>query len=244
MENKEQIEHMEQTEIAETTEFEEQLEPEYADPRKSKFIVHTYRDVAMMKSFIKFDTRVRHPRAQFNMIVLGLAFYTIAIKINGIKMPGLIICYVMGTLLIALAVFRHNMSLATMRKNPEVKENEALYYFFGRTGIRGTANGNEVKLGNYKDVYRVWEDEFNFFIGLESEDLLVIPKGDFVEGDFTEFCDFILEKTGADYRWSPATFTNKFKRIMTNLRNKMTGIDFERAADNKIANTKKNKKEK
>ncbi len=225
----------------ENKELIETLETENPDPRKSAFVVHTYRDVNLMKSFIKFDTRVRHPRVQFNMFIIGLFFYTLAWKVEGIELPGLIICYVMGTLLIALAVFRHNMSLAAMRKNPQVHENEELYYYFGNSKIRSTVDGREENLGFYKEVYKVWEDESNFFIGLESEDLLVLPKGAFEVGDFREFCDFILEKTGANYRWTPATLSNKMKDLWMKIRMKVSNVDQENAAKARIAE-KKNKK--
>ena len=219
--------HIENSEIEK-----EATKPQNIDPRKNMFVVHSFRDANMMKTFAKFYTRIKHPRAQFNMIILGIACYTAAIKIDGLKTPGLIVCYVVGTLLIALALFRHQMSLISMRNNPEIHEGEELYYFFGRTGIRATADGKEIKLGNYKDVYRVWEDEFNFFIGFESEDLIVLPKANFEEGDSTKFRDFILEKTGAKYRWTPALLSNRIKGFISGMKEQMSSINLEDAAKN------------
>lgn len=41
--------------------------PEIQDPHKKRYVVYTKRDTELMKTFIRFDNRVRHPRMGVNM---------------------------------------------------------------------------------------------------------------------------------------------------------------------------------
>ena len=82
-------------------------------------------------------------------------------------------------------------------------------------------------MGYYKDVYRVWEDERHFYIGMESEDLLILPKDSFREGDAKEFRDFILDKSGASFKWQPANPVNIVKNIWMNIQMKVAMVGQE-----------------
>lgn len=203
------------------------LEQQPVDPRKNRYVVYTRRDVAMMKTFIRFSNRVRHPRAGMNMFILGALLIALPIANKGIAMTGAIISYVMGALLLGIALFRTSISVMMMKNNPELHENEELIYQFGNSGIRVERNGKVENMGFYKTVYRVWEDEKHFYIGLDSEDLLVLPKMNFTEGDPATFRDFILEKSGAEFRWKPTQPVNIVKDKWMKLQMKMAGIGQE-----------------
>lgn len=194
------------------------------DPRKNKYVVNMKRDTKMMRTFVSFTNRVKHPRVTFNLFLIGAMLVALPLVNKQIALPGVIIGYAMGTLLLLMAFFRYDLSVMLMKGNPEVRENEIITYLFGNSGIRARHDKETESMGYYKDVYRVWEDERHFYIGLESEDLLILPKTGFEEGDQGTFLDFILEKSGADYRWQPAKFMNICKDKMKKLKMKMLEI--------------------
>lgn len=102
-------------------------------------------------------------------------------------MPGVIVSYGVGALLILTGLFRQYLTLSMMRNNPEVKENEEITYYFGNAGIRAVRDGQEENMGFYKAVYRIWEDEKTFYVGMNEDDLLILPKDRFEEGSAEDF---------------------------------------------------------
>lgn len=186
------------------------------DTRKSKYVVSTVRDKELLKTFVKFYNRVKHPRVTIYNLVVGGTLVALPIVQDGIRQPGETICYVVGTIMVLLALFRQYISVYMMKSKPETKYNARVRYLFGSTGIQLNEEGEASRLGNYKKIYRVWEDEKNFYIGMNEDDLLVLPKQDFECGDVTTFREYILDKSRAEFCWKPAKFQNVVKDKMMN----------------------------
>lgn len=205
----------------------EQQEMGMADPRKNKFVVDIRRDTDMMMTYIKFYNRVKHPRVTFNLIMTGILLAVIPILVKNLALPGVIVCYGMGVLLVLVGLFRQYLSLSMMKSDPKVKENEEITYLFGNTGVRVRQNGSVDNMGYYKTVYRIWEDEKTYYVGMNEDDLLILPKTNFGQGEQKEFKEFILEKSGADYRWVPVQLGNKFKNFLGQIRGNVTRMRIE-----------------
>ena len=195
--------------------------PEIQDPHKNRYVVYTKRDTELMKTFIRFDNRVRHPRMGVNMGVVGVLLLLMPVIVKDMGLTGKIIAVCVGTLLLSIALFRVHISVSMMRNNPEVKENEEISYLFGNSGIRAQKIDGIEDMGYYKTVYHLWEDESNYYVGLDNDDLLILPKANFEEGDTKEFRDFLLEKSGAKYTWKPAKLGNIWKNKVYQIRQKM-----------------------
>lgn len=191
------------------------------DRNKNKYIVNIVRDTAMMKTYVKFYNRVKHPRVTMNLLFAGVVLIALPIAADGIALPGVIISYVMGALLVAMALFRQNIAVYQMKADPKVKENEKLSYLFGNTKIRVENEGKIETMGGYQDVYRVWEDERTYFVGMNEDDLLILPKDAFEKGEAKAFRDYILERTGADFVWKPTGLVNICKNKWMQLQMKM-----------------------
>ena len=191
------------------------------DRNKNKYIVNIVRDTAMMKTYVKFYNRVKHPRVTMNLLFAGVVLIALPIAADGIALPGVIISYVMGALLVAMALFRQNIAVYQMKVDPKVKENEKLSYLFGNTKIRVENEGKIETMGGYQDVYRVWEDERTYFVGMNEDDLLILPKDAFEKGEAKAFRDYILERTGADFVWKPTGLVNICKNKWMQLQMKM-----------------------
>lgn len=197
------------------------------DPRRNYYTVHIRRDSAMMMKFIKFQNRISHPRVTFNLVVTGVLLALIPTLVKDLAMPGVIVSYGVGGLLILTGLFRQYLTLSMMKSNPEVKENEEITYYFGNAGIRAVRDGREENMGYYKGVYRIWEDEKTFFVGMNEDDLLILPKASFEEGNASDFKEFLLEKSGADYRWKPLGLMNRWKDFLAQTRNRITYLQME-----------------
>lgn len=203
------------------------------DPRKNYYTVQIRRDTEMMKIFINFTNRIRHPRVTFNLFVTGVLLALVPTLVKGIALPGVIISYGMGALLILMALFRQYISVYMMKNDPKVKENEEIIYLFGNSKIRAIRDGTEEDMGYYKNIYRVWEDERIYYVGMNQEDLLILPKKEFEEGEPENFREFILNKSGADYRWVPNGMMNRSKEFLKKIRGHMTQMRIDAQEQNK-----------
>jgi len=178
---------------------------------KGKYIVPVTRDEKLLKTFVKFSNQTRHPRTTVYMVTVGTMLIALPIANEGIALAGEIICYVMGALMVLMGVFRHHIGVYMLKSNPQTKLDEELTYIFGNTDVKTERNGELEKLGSYASIYRLWEDEKFFYIGINEDDLLVLPKANFEVGDVSAFRDYILEKSGATFTWQPKRVDNVIK---------------------------------
>lgn len=187
----------------------------------NEYKVSVRRDTKMMKTFVKFSNRVNHPKVSLHLFIIGAAITGIPIIDPKGKIWGIIICYTVGIFCLLMAFFRHYIAVYKMRKNPEIQVNEELTYVFGNKGVQTYKDGElERNMGGYKKIYRVWEDEKHFFVGMNEEDLLILPKNKFETGDVDMFRDFVLEKSKAEYVWQPVTPSGIIKKMLAEMRAK------------------------
>lgn len=183
--------------------------------KASKYAVAICYDDKIMETFIRFYNRVRHPRATFFLVSVGGMLFLLPFFNEAIALPGKIICYVMGPILLLLGSFRDKLSVHMMKQDPNFKYKEELVYRFGNTGVEVDRSEGTERLGNYKKIFRLFEDEKNFYMNINEEDLVVLPKNAFVEGDPDTFKEFILDKSGAKFVWKPVQIKNKVRWYMT-----------------------------
>ena len=178
---------------------------------KGKYVVPVKRDEKLLKTFVKFSNQTRHPRSWVYLVTVGAMLIALPIANKEIALAGVIICYVMGTLMVLMGVLRHHIGVYMLKSNPQTKLDEELTYIFGNTDVKTEKNGELEKLGSYASIYRLWEDEKFFYIGINEDDLVVLPKENFEFGDVSAFREFILEKSGATFTWQPKRVDNIIK---------------------------------
>ncbi|MBQ8804253.1 MAG: YcxB family protein [Tyzzerella sp.] len=199
-----------------------EIQNEELDRKMSKYVVPVKRDEKMLKTFVKFSNNVRHPRVTGYMVIVGGTLAILPFVNKEIELPGVIICHVMGTLMVLMGIFRHWIGVYMLKSNPQTQLNEELTYLFGNTGVKVEKGANIEHMGSYKKIYRVWEDEKHFYIGMNEDDLAVLPKDHFEVGDVGTFRDFILEKSRAIYTWKPTRVDNVIKQNILNFKVRMT----------------------
>ena len=209
--------------------------------KRAKYIVRVRRDKKLLKTFVKFSNRIRHPRVTVYLVTVGAMLVALPIANKDIALPGVIISYDVGALMLLFALFRHNISVSMMADNPATKLDVELTYLLGSTGIQVEEGGKIENFGNYKKIYRVWEDEKFFYLGMNEDDLLVFPKENFETGDPGTFRDFILDKSRVDFRWVPTRPDNIIKNRIAQMRWNMAKED-EEETEKKEKKEKKKKK--
>lgn len=194
---------------------------ENSDFRKGKYVVPVKRDEKLLKTFVKFSNQTRHPRTTVYLVTVGAMLIALPIANKDIALAGVIICYVMGALMVLMGVFRHHIGVYMLKSNPQTKLDEELTYIFGNTDVKTERNGELEKLGSYASIYRLWEDEKFFYIGINEDDLVVLPKTNFEVGDVSAFRDYILEKSGATFTWQPKRVDNVIKNNIAQFKRRM-----------------------
>ena len=194
---------------------------ENSDFRKGKYVVPVKRDEKLLKTFVKFSNQTRHPRTTVYLVTVGAMLIALPIANKEIALAGVIICYVMGALMVLMGVFRHHIGVYMLKSNPQTKLDEELTYIFGNTDVKTERNGELEKLGSYASIYRLWEDEKFFYIGINEDDLLVLPKTNFEVGNVSTFREYILEKSGATFTWQPKRVDNVIKNNIAQFKRRM-----------------------
>ncbi len=189
---------------------------------KAKYVAHVTRDEKLLKIFVKFSNKVKHPRTTTYMVLVGGTLTALPIVNKEIALAGVIICYVMGPLMVLMGLFRHWIGVNMLKSNPSTVLGEELTYIFGNTTVYMEKAGEMERMGSYHAIYRLWEDEKHFYIGMNEDDLLVLPKEAIEAEDLREFRDFVLEKSGCMYTWRPARLDNVVKNVVIALNAKFT----------------------
>lgn len=206
----------------ETVKAEEESYKENVDRKKSKYVVSVVRDEKVLKMFVKFSNTVKHPRTTGYMAIVGGSMFILPFINNEIALPGVIICHIVGALMVLMGLFRHRIGVYLLKSNPETKMGEEFTYLFGNTGVKLEKNGKIEHIGSYKKIYRIWEEEKIFYIGMNEDDLLVLPKTNFEVGDVSTFRDFIVEKSRCIYTWKPTRIDNVIRQNIMNFKIRMT----------------------
>ena len=211
----------------ENKELQESVETEVG--KKDKYTVHIKYSKEILKTFAKFYNSVKHPRATMFMVSVGVMLFALPFVNHDIKLPGQIICYVMGPILFLLGLFRQNISVLMMKDSDGMKLDDDIVYRFGNTGVQVEKAGKTEHMGNYKKIYRIWEDEKTFFVGMNEEDLIVLPKTAFEDGDPDTFREFILEKSRCIFTWHPRRLDHIIKWRWIQIRTRKNQEAFEEA---------------
>lgn len=165
--------------------------------------VETKRDAKMIKDFILFTYRQRFPRVTRNFLIIGLLslVFIYGGKIRAVQ----IICLVIGIFCILMAFFRHHIPIFNMkRRDPDYLEQNTLTYEFTSAGFVGFRNEEPyIKVNDYHKINHIYHDEEYYFIGVNDEDLIILPKKKFTDGDPVEFEYFINRKTSIEPVWVP-----------------------------------------
>lgn len=182
------------------------------DSKKPLYKVVTKRDTDMVKSFILFTYRQRHPNVSRNFIIIGLVSLALTYGIR-VRWVGIFLV-AQAAFCLFMGLFRHWIPISSMKKNdPDFVAGNTLTYEFYGSEIRALRNGEKfMGLKSYSKITNLCHDEKYYYLGANEEDLMILPKAAFVEGDPDSFESFIEKKAKIKAVWSPVTRTEKRKK--------------------------------
>lgn len=183
-----------------------------AGDREVLYKVETKRDSGILKAYITFTYRVYHPRVTGRMLFYGLLIFLpgFFVKIQGLK----IAFFVIGALVMLLALFRQYISLAlTKNSDPDYRSGADFAYEFTQADASFYRNGEITSfIKNYKDIVSFYYDDKYYYMGLKNKDFFILPKNRFTIGDASEFEGFIYKKSKKACRWIPDNFKDKMAK--------------------------------
>lgn len=211
---------------------------------ENKFKVVMKKNEEVLRDFILFRERANHASDKFKMIVLGIGLIVIGILAakGGNAIAGSIIG-IIGIVMVAFALFIHNIAVIRLKKADIAYKNQTeLTYIFLNSGIYVYENEELTQcIKGYARVSCLYEDEKNFYVGIDNEDLFLLPKKAFTEGDTASFISFMETKSHEKSEFLPTTVKKRW--ILQRAKQKQAAEAYDaRAAE--LRKQEKAKKEK
>lgn len=181
----------------------------------TKFKIVTKRDKAMIKSFVTFIDTIKHRHVTTRLCIMGILMLSVVFFVPG-NLIGILIFSILGILFLTFGVFRHRIATAkiynTIYSDTEILINT---YVFADNGLSVYTNEYlEKGGGSYKQIASFYENEKNFFILMNEDELYVLPKKDFVIGGADEFRQYIETRICVKVKWTPEKPMNKIKKML------------------------------
>lgn len=212
---------------------------------ETKFKVVMKKDDKAMKEFLSFTYRAKGQmnRAKLYVYAAGMLIIGYMAAQDANVVVANIIALV-GILMIAMGLVLPKVALAELKKSDEAYKNGTEFtYVFGTGSMYVYENGELAQnVGGYRQVTCFYGDEKNYYVGINNDDLYLLPMKNFVEGNPNEFIDFIQYVSDQTYEFLPTTFKNLWLKFKTNQKMKDAEYDAKAAAKRAEAKAKKDKK--
>lgn len=180
---------------------------------ETKFKVVMKKDGEVLKDFISFTYRAKGQTGRFKLRVLAIGLVVIgylAAK-GGNTLAGVIIGAT-GVVVLVITLFLPQIAVARLKKADVVYQNQTeLTYTFTNSSMYVYENGELTQnVGGYNQVSCFYGDEKNYYLGVNNDDLYLLPRKAFTEGNEEEFLKFIEKKSGEKYEFLPMKVKNKW----------------------------------
>lgn len=158
--------------------------------------VKTMHTRKVLEDFLKFTYKIKHPRVTVNLLILAAGFFIIGYMAGG--GIGTYICIALGTPLAVIAVFRKKIGMNKLMKADKNYQNQSeIKFTFGEKEFRveNADIGQDSRI-KYAEITYMYADDTNYYLGINNQEIQLLPKADFSMGDSSDFYDFISNKTG------------------------------------------------
>ena len=88
---------------------------------------------------------------------------------------------------------------------------------FGHSGF--IVEDNEKNTYKYHMIREMYADNEMYYLYMESDDLFIIPKTDFVSGSSEKFYDFMQQNASKEFKEVHISLKQKFIRMQTGMQN-------------------------
>lgn len=173
--------------------------------------IHTRK---VLEDFIKFTYKVKYPRVTIHLLVLAAGFFAIAFMAGG--GIGTYICILLGAPLAVIALFRKRIGLSKLMKVDENYQKQSeIKFVFGESEVHVENEdvGQKERI-KYAEITYMYADDTYYYLGINGQEIQLIPKANFSIGNPTEFYDFIANKTGKPIRPMHIPWKVRFRMMM------------------------------
>ncbi len=212
---------------------------------ETKFKVVMKKDDEVMKDFLSFTYRAQGQMKRGKIYVMAIGLLVIAyFAFKGGSPTAGIIMSVVGGLMLSMGLVLPKVALARLKKTDEMYKNrtELTYVFAGSSMYVYEGDVLTENVGSYRQISCFYGDEKNYYVGINNEDLFLLPKKSFVQGDESEFIEFIQDVSDEKYEFLPFTLKNRWEVFKVN--QKMKEAEYDAKAAAKRAEAKEKKKNK
>ena len=214
---------------------------------ETKFKVVMKKNDEIMKDFLSFTYRAQGQanRAKLYIFAVGMLLIGWLAARGGNVTAGNIIAFV-GVLMVLMGLLLPKIALAKMKKvDIGYNQGTEYEYIFASGSMYVYENGELAQnVGSYRQVTCFYGDEKNYYVGINNDDLYLLPMKNFKEGNPEEFIEFIQSVSDEVYEFLPATIKNRWMVYRANQKIKEAEYDAKAAAKRAEAKEKRNKKNK
>lgn len=123
-----------------------------------------------------------------------------------------------GIVIIILAFARTYLTyFGLLGRDIYYKYNIKINMSFGHSGF--IVEDNEKNTYKYHMIREMYADNEMYYLYMESDDLFIIPKTDFVSGSSEKFYDFMQQNTSKEFKEVHISLKQKFIRMQTGMQN-------------------------
>ena len=173
----------------------------------------------VLKAFAKFYNEIgkNNKKIMFRYGIAAVCFLMLprALKLSGIY-PA--ICWGVGLVIIILAFARTYLTyFGLLGRDIYYKYNIKINMSFGHSGF--IVEDNEKNTYKYHMIREMYADNEMYYLYMESDDLFIIPKTDFVSGSSEKFYDFMQQNASKEFKEVHISLKQKFIRMQTGMQN-------------------------
>ena len=212
---------------------------------ENKFKIVMKKDDKAMKDFLSFTYRAQGQVQRTKLYIYAAGMLIIgylASRDANIVVANIISA--IGIAMILLGLILPKVALSKMKKNDEGYNKKTEYtYVFASGSMYVYENGELAQnVGGYRQVTCFYGDEENYYVGINNDDLYLLPMANFVEGNPEDFIEFIEKVSDETYEFLPATWKNRWTKYRAN--QKIKEAEFDAKAAEKRAEAKEKRKKK
>lgn len=160
------------------------------------YTIQTKHTKEVLEAFIKFTYRVKSGNMTFRLCLFGSGFLMIAYMVRDTLIP-MIGFGLLGLLVLFFAFMRKNIAFQKLSQNdPNYQSGSEIIFTFGHGNftVEGVEKQDKQQI-QYGQVSSIYQDEDYFYLGVNNEDMHVLPKRDFTEGSPERFGEFVAGKS-------------------------------------------------
>lgn len=181
-----------------------------------QFVIDTQKTQETLKDFILFKRRATRSHTTFHLCIIAGGLISMGLSAKAQNPTATVNFLLIGIFILLFAFFRHYFTLSKFKKSDQAfLEKWKLTYLFTDNTLFVYRNGELFeKTKNYHSISSLYVDEKNFYLGINNEDLYVLPKQDFKLGTSENFVHFITSKSNIDVVYLPAKLQNQIKLLI------------------------------